>query len=31
VKGNPTPAQAVNGGVYSARADVLGVGLNYKF
>jgi long-chain fatty acid transport protein len=31
VKGNPTATQAVNGGVYSARADVLGVGLNYKF
>ena len=31
VRGNPTPVDAVNGGTYSARADVLGVGLNYKF
>ena len=31
VKGNPTPVDAINGGTYSARADVLGVGLNYKF
>jgi long-chain fatty acid transport protein len=32
VQGNPvsTPS-AVNGGTYSASADVLGVGLNYKF
>jgi len=31
VQGNPTQTQAINGGTYSARADVLGVGLNYKF
>lgn len=31
VHGNPVPVEAVNGGHYSARADVLGVGLNYKF
>jgi long-chain fatty acid transport protein len=31
VKGNPTPTQAVNGGTYSSRADVLGVGLTYAF
>jgi len=30
-KGNPTATLAVNGGHYSARADVLGVGLNYRF
>ncbi len=31
VKGNPTATEAVNGGSYSATADVLGIGLNYKF
>jgi long-chain fatty acid transport protein len=31
VRGNPTKTEAINGGAYSARADVLGVGLNYKF
>ena len=31
VQGNPTKSEAVNGGTYSARADVIGVGLNYKF
>lgn len=31
VKGNPTETHAVNGGTYSARADVIGVGANYKF
>ena len=31
VKGNPTQAEAINGGTYSAQADVLGVGLNYRF
>ena len=31
VHGNPVPVEAVNGGLYSARADVLGVGLNYRF
>jgi hypothetical protein len=31
VKGNPTATEAVNGGVYSASADVLGVGVQYKF
>lgn len=31
VRGNPTATEAVNGGEYSARAIVLGVGVNYKF
>jgi long-chain fatty acid transport protein len=31
VKGNPTQTSAVNGGTYSARADVVGVGLQYRF
>ena len=31
VRGNPTATEAVNGGLYSARADVLGVGVNYRF
>jgi long-chain fatty acid transport protein len=31
VRGNPTAGEAINGGTYSARADVLGVGVNYKF
>ncbi|MEO7112329.1 MAG: outer membrane protein transport protein [Polyangiaceae bacterium] len=31
VKGNPTATGSVNGGTYSARADVIGVGVNYKF
>ena len=31
VKGNPTAGEAVNGGLYSARADVVGVGVNYRF
>ncbi len=31
VRGNPTQVDAINGGTYAARADVLGVGLNYKF
>jgi long-chain fatty acid transport protein len=31
VRGNPTASEAINGGTYSARADVLGVGVNYKF
>ncbi len=31
VKGNPTATPAVNGGSYSSRADVLGVGLQYVF
>jgi long-chain fatty acid transport protein len=31
VQGNPTATEAINGGQYSARADVLGIGLNYKF
>jgi long-chain fatty acid transport protein len=31
VKGNPTPLGWVNGGSYSARADVVGVGLAYLF
>jgi len=31
VKGNPTDTEAVNGGSYSARAVILGVGAQYKF
>jgi long-chain fatty acid transport protein len=31
VKGNPTATAAVNGGTYSARGDVLGVGMEYRF
>lgn len=31
VRGNPTNTEPVNGGDYSARAIVLGVGVNYKF
>jgi hypothetical protein len=31
VKGNPTDTEKINGGTYSARANVLGVGLNYVF
>lgn len=31
VRGNPTKTEAVNGGDYSARAIILGVGVNYKF
>ncbi|HVH43797.1 MAG TPA: outer membrane protein transport protein [Labilithrix sp.] len=31
VRGNPTATEPVNGGNYSARALVLGVGVNYKF
>jgi long-chain fatty acid transport protein len=31
VQGNPTATEAVNGGSYAARADVVGVGLNYRF
>jgi long-chain fatty acid transport protein len=31
VKGNPTQTAAVNGGTYSSRADVLGVGMQYRF
>jgi long-chain fatty acid transport protein len=31
VKGNPTAETAVNGGQYSARADVLGVGVQFLF
>jgi long-chain fatty acid transport protein len=31
VQGNPVQGTAVNGGQYSARADVLGVGLQYAF
>jgi long-chain fatty acid transport protein len=31
VKGNPTQTQSINGGAYSARADVVGVGLEYRF
>jgi long-chain fatty acid transport protein len=31
VQGNPTQSEAINGGTYTASAEVLGVGLNYKF
>jgi long-chain fatty acid transport protein len=31
VKGNPTKTEAINGGDYSARAVILGVGAQYKF
>lgn len=31
VRGNPTATEAVNGGEYSARSIVLGVGAQYKF
>jgi long-chain fatty acid transport protein len=31
VQGNATPTEAINGGSYSARADVLGIGMNYRF
>jgi len=31
VKGNPVASEAINGGQYSARADILGAGLNYRF
>ncbi len=31
VKGNPTQTASVNGGTYSARADVIGVGMQYRF
>jgi len=31
VRGNPVATEAINGGDYSARATVLGVGVQYKF
>lgn len=31
VQGNPVATESVNGGLYSARALILGVGVNYKF
>ncbi|HEY8078648.1 MAG TPA: outer membrane protein transport protein, partial [Labilithrix sp.] len=31
VKGNPVATESVNGGTYSARATLLGVGVQYKF
>jgi long-chain fatty acid transport protein len=31
VQGNVTPTEAINGGSYSARADVLGLGAQYRF
>jgi long-chain fatty acid transport protein len=31
VQGNPVASEAVNGGVYTASADILGGGLNYRF
>jgi long-chain fatty acid transport protein len=31
VQGNPTKTEAINGGEYSARAIILGVGAQYKF
>jgi long-subunit fatty acid transport protein len=31
VQGNAAPSETVNGGTYTATADILGVGLNYRF
>jgi long-chain fatty acid transport protein len=31
VRGNPTDTESVNGGTYAARADVVGVGLNWMY
>jgi long-chain fatty acid transport protein len=31
VKGNPTPVYPINAGTYSAHADVVGIGMNYRF
>ncbi|WP_394823249.1 OmpP1/FadL family transporter [Pendulispora albinea] len=31
VRGNPTATESINGGTYSASANVFGVGVNYKF
>jgi long-chain fatty acid transport protein len=31
VRGNPTQSESINGGDYTASADVIGVGLNYRF
>jgi long-chain fatty acid transport protein len=31
VQGNPTPSTAINGGTYSAEADVIGLGVAYTF
>ena len=31
VQGNPTKTESINGGEYSARAIILGVGAQYKF
>jgi hypothetical protein len=31
VRGNPTATESVNGGTYAARAEVVGVGVNYVF
>ena len=31
VQGNPVATESINGGLYSARALILGVGVNYKF
>ncbi len=31
VRGNPTDSEKINGGDYTARAIILGVGVNYKF
>jgi long-chain fatty acid transport protein len=31
VAGNPTSGEAINGGTYSAGANILGLGMNYKF
>jgi len=31
VKGNPTPTTSINGGIYTAQADIVGLGLNYAF
>jgi long-chain fatty acid transport protein len=31
IPSNPTQTEAMNGGTYAARADILGLGVNYKF
>ena len=31
VRGNPTATESINGGSYSANANIFGVGVNYKF
>ncbi len=31
VQGNPTPPDTINGGTYTAHADIVGIGVNYAF